>query len=38
MGPIHRAAWDGDVAAIYRLVAEDGQRLNAQNQVDLGFK
>jgi ankyrin repeat protein len=30
MEPIHRAAWDGDVAAIDQLVAEDGERLNAQ--------
>ena len=30
MEPIHRAAWDGDVATIDRLVAEDGRRLNAQ--------
>jgi ankyrin repeat protein len=30
MEPIHQAAYDGDVAAIDRLVAEDGRRLNAQ--------
>ena len=30
MEPIHQAAWDGDVAAIDRLVAEDGERLNVQ--------
>ena len=29
MEPIHEAAWDGDMAAIDRLVAEDGERLNA---------
>ena len=29
MEPIHRAAYDGDVATIDRLVAEDGERLNA---------
>ena len=33
MEPIHKAAWDGDVAAIDRLVAEDGGRLNAEIQV-----
>ena len=32
MEPIHQAAWDGGVAAIDRLVAEDGRRLNAQIQ------
>ena len=37
MEAIHQAAWDGDVAAIDRLVAEDGERLNARNQVDLGI-
>jgi hypothetical protein len=34
MEPIHRAAYDGDVAAIDRLVAEDGERLNAQIEAD----
>ena len=39
MEPIHQAAWDGDVAAIDRLVAEDGERLNAPNQQeDLGIE
>jgi hypothetical protein len=38
MEPIHRAALDGDVAAIDRLVAEDGERLNARNQVDPGIR
>ena len=33
MEPIHQAAWDGDVAAIDRLVMEDGGRLNALNPV-----
>ena len=37
MEPIHQAAYDGDVAAIDRLVAEDGERVNAQYQVDLGI-
>ena len=32
MEPIHRAALDGDVAAIDRLVAEDGRRFDAQIQ------
>ena len=32
MHPIHRAAYDGDVAAIDRLVAEDFRRVNAQIQ------
>ena len=32
MEPIHRAALRGDVAAIDRLVAEDGRRLHAQIQ------
>ena len=35
VAPIHQAAWDGDVAAIDRLVAEDGERLNALIQGDL---
>ena len=35
MQPIHRAAWDGDVAALDRLVAEDGELLNALSQVEL---
>lgn len=30
MDPIHLAAYDGDVAAVDRLVAEDGERVNAQ--------
>ena len=34
MEPIHQAALDGDVAAMDRLVAEDGRRLNAQVQGD----
>ena len=34
MEAIHLAAWDGDAAAIDRLVAEDGARLNAQITVD----
>jgi ankyrin repeat protein len=34
MEPIHHAAYDGDAAAIDRLVAEDGRRLNAQIQGD----
>jgi ankyrin repeat protein len=35
MEPIHQAAWDGDVAAIDLLVAEDGERLCAQIQGDV---
>ena len=35
MEAIHQAAWDGDVAAIDRLVAEDGGRLNAQIQGEM---
>ena len=38
MEPIHQAAYDGDVAAIDRLVAEDGRRLNAQILVDLRLR
>ena len=34
MEPIHQAAYDGDVAAIDRLVADDEERLDARNQVD----
>ena len=37
MEPIHEAALDGDVAAIDRLVAEDGRRLNAQIQGDFAW-
>ena len=36
MEPIHRAAWDGDVAEVSRLVAEDGERLNAPIAVPIG--
>jgi len=32
MEPIHQAAYDGDLAAVDRLVAEDGRRLNARIQ------
>jgi hypothetical protein len=35
MEPIHRAAYDGNLARINSLVAEDGRRLNAQIQGDM---
>ena len=37
MEPIHQAAFNGDVAAIDRLVAEDGGRLNKRNQAELNI-
>lgn len=35
MEPIHQAAVDGDLAAINRLVEEDGRRLSAQVREDV---